>query len=116
MKTKLLKKLRKEAKENIYLSPSPTQDDMICIIFESIDEQFGLTQTFYDGKNDIFRSDTIVNYNSVIDALLALASARRYYILNLLHSKYRAYSKGQEKRNEMERLKREDYQKYLRQF
>lgn len=116
MKVKLLKKLRKEAKEKIYLSPSYSEDDKLCIIYKMPDASFGLTTTFYNNEMDIFCTDTIVNYNSVIEALPDLARARRYYILNVLHSDYRTYSKGQEKRNEMERLKQQDYQKYLKQF
>ena len=38
------------------------------------------------------------------------------YILEILHTEYRTYSKGRQKREEMERLKQQDYQKYLQQF
>lgn len=116
MKTKLLKQLRKEAKEEVYLSPSYLEDGKLCIINKIEDAPFGLTTTFYNNEMDIFCTDTIVDYNSVIEALPDLARARRCYILNVLHSYYRTYSKGQEKRNEMERLKRQDYQKYLQKF
>lgn len=116
MKVKLLKKLRKKAKEEIYLSPSYSEDGKLCIIHKIHDAPFGLVTTFYDHELDIFCDDTIFHYNSVIEALPDLARARRYYILNILHSDYRQYSKGQEKRNEIERLKQENYQKYLQQF
>lgn len=116
MKVKLLKRLRKEAKEEIYLSPSYSEEGKLCIIHEIPDAPFGSTILFYDNEMDIFCTDTIFNYNSVIEALPDLARARRYYILNVLHSDYRSCSKGQEKRNEIEKLKRENYQKYLQQF
>lgn len=116
MKVKLLKKLRKKAKEEIYLTHYYSEDGKISIILKKHDAPFGLTTYFYNKEIDMFCTDTIVTYNSVIEALPDLARARRYYILNVLHSDYRPYSKGQEKRNEIERLKQEDYQKYLQQF
>jgi hypothetical protein len=64
----------------------------------------------------MFCTNTIVAYKSVKDALPDLASARRKYILEILHTEYRTYSKGRQKREEMERLKHQDYQKYLQQF
>ena len=116
MKVKLLKKLRKEAKEKIYLSPSYSEDDKLCIIHKIHDAPFGLTTTFYNKEIDVFCYDTIINYKTIEEALPDLARARRYYILNVLHSDYRTYSKGEQKRREMERLKQENYQKYLKQF
>lgn len=116
MKTKLLKKLRKEAKENIYLSPSYSEDGKLCIIHKIHDAPFGLVTTFYNHELDIFCNDIIFHYNSVIEALPDLASARRKYILEILHSEYRTLSKGQQKRQEIERLKQENYQKYLQLF
>ena len=64
----------------------------------------------------MFCINTIVNYKSIEEALPDLAKARRKYILEILHTKYRTLSKGQQKREEIERLKHQDYQKYLQQF
>lgn len=116
MKIKLLKKLRKEAKENVYLTHYYSEEGMLCIIYKILDQPFGLTTTFYNKGMDMFCKDTIINYKTIEEALPDLQKARRCYILSVLHSEYRACSKGQEKRNKMERLKQEDYQKYLKQF
>ena len=118
MKTKLLKKLRKEAKEEVYLTQSlyRSEPGKITIIHKVIDEPFGLTIVFYDPVLDMFRQGEVARYNTVEEALPDLAKARRYYILNILHTEYRTFSKGYQKRKETERLKREDYQKYLQQF
>ena len=56
------------------------------------------------------------NYKSIKDALPDLQKARLKYILEILHTEYRTLSKGQQKREEIERLKQKDYQKYLQQF
>lgn len=111
MKVKLLKKLRKEAKENVYLSNSYTDNNMLVIV-----NKHDYYETFYNMQFDFFSAYTIFHYPSVEEALPYLQMARRRYILNILHSKYRRVSKGQEKREEMERLKRENYKEYLRQF
>ena len=116
MKTKLLKRLRKEAKENVYLTHYYSVDRKISIILKKHDAPFGLTTYFYNKNIDMFCTNTIVNYNTAIEALPDLASARRKYILEILHSEYRTLSKGQQKRQEIERLKQENYQKYLQQF
>jgi hypothetical protein len=118
MKTKILKKLRKEAKEEVYLtqslySPGPGK---ITIIHKIIDAPFGLTITFYDPVLDMFVQDEAALYNTVEEALPYLQKARRKYILEILHSEYRKFSKGKQKRQEIERLKQQDYQKYLQQF
>jgi hypothetical protein len=118
MKTKILKKLRKEAKEEIYLTQSlyRSEPDKITIIHEVIDAPFGLTIAFYDPVLDMFVQDEVAHYNTVEEALPDLAKARRHYILNVLHNEYRKFSKGKQKRQEIERLKQQDYQKYLQQF
>lgn len=118
MKTKLLKKLRKEAKEEVYLTQSLycSEPGKITIIHNVIDAPFGLTVTFYDPVVDMFVQDEVAQYNTVEEALPDLAEARRYYILNILHNEYRKLSKGKQKRQEAERLKQQDYQKYLQQF
>ena len=116
MKTKLLTRLRKEAKKYIYLSQYYSESCQITIVHEVIDASFGSTITFYDPVLDMFVQDEAAYYNTVEEALPDLAKARRYYILNVLHSEYRKLSKGKQKRQEAERLKQQDYQKYLQQF
>lgn len=111
MKVKLLKKLRKEAKENVYLSNSYTDNNMLVIV-----NKHDLYEKFYNMEFDDFSSYTIFHYSSIEEALPYLQMARRRYILNILHSKYRRVSKGEEKREKMERLKRKNYKEYLRQF
>lgn len=111
MKTKLLKKLRKQAKEKVYLSNSYTENNTLVIV-----NKHNYYETFYNMKLDFFAAYTIFHYPSIEEALPCLQMARRRYILDILHDKYRRVSKGQEKREEMERLKRENYKKYLRQF
>ena len=116
MKVKLLKKFRKQAKEEVYLTHYYSEDGKISIILKKHDAPFGLTAYFYNRELDMFCTNTIVAYKNVKDALPDLASARRKYILEILHTEYRTYSKGRQKREEMERLKQQDYQKYLQQF
>jgi hypothetical protein len=116
MKTKILARLRKEAKEEVYLSPSYTEDGKLCIIYKIHDAPFGLTATFYNPEFDIFEQDEVTHYNTVEEALPDLARARRYYILYILHTDYRTFSKGNQKRKEIERVKQENYRKYLQQF
>lgn len=111
MKVKLLKKLRKQAKEKIYLSNSYTENNTLVIV-----NKHNYYETFYNMEFDGFAAYTIFHYPSIEEALPYLQMARRRYILDILHSKYRRVSKGQEKREEMERLKRENYKEYLRQF
>ena len=110
MKIKILKKLRKEAKERIYLSQYYSGPGHITIVYKEITAPFGLTRSFYNPEFDIFEQ------NTVEEALPDLARARHYYILNILHTEYRTFSKGDQKRKESERLKQENYQKYLQQF
>ena len=118
MKNKLLKQLRKEAKKNVYLSQSLycSGPDKIIIIYKTIDAPFGLTTYFYNPVLDMFEQDEVAYYNTVEEALPDLAKARRYYILNVLHSEHRTFSKGDQKRKEIEILKQQEYQKYLQQF
>ena len=116
MKVKLLKKFRKQAKEEVYLTHYYSEDGKISIILKKHDAPFGLTTFFYNKDIDMFCTNTIVNYKSIEDALPDLKKARRKYILEILHTEYRTLSKGQQKREEIERLKQQDYQKYLQQF
>ena len=118
MKTKILKKLRKEAKEEVYLTQSlyRSEPGKITIIHKVIDTPFGLTTYFYDPDLDIFEQDVVVHYNTIGEALLDLKKARRNYILSILHTEHRTFSKGDQKRKEIERLKQQEYQKYLQQF
>lgn len=116
MKVKLLKKFRKKAKEEVYLTHYYSESGKISIILKKHDAPFGLTTYFYNKEMDMFCTNTIVNYKSVEDALPDLQIARRKYILEILHTEYRTLSKGQQKREEIERLKHQDYQKYLQQF
>ena len=118
MKTKLLKQLCENAKEDVYLSQSYyySGSGSITIAYSTIDTSFGLIIYFYDPALDMFVQDEVVHYNAVEEALPDLQKARRNYILNRLHSEYRELSKGKQKRQEIERLKRLDYQKYLQQF
>jgi hypothetical protein len=121
MKSKLLKKLRDESKENVYLSQSKyysesLESGQITIIYNTIDidvPSYGLTTYFYNPERDIFEQDPVVNYNTVEEALSDLQKARRRYILDVLHCDYRTFSKGDQKRKESERIKHQEYQKYF---
>lgn len=116
MKTKILKKLRKEAKERIYLSQYYSGPGHITIVYKEITAPFGLTRSFYNPEFDIFEQNTSVHYTTVEEALPDLARARRYYILNILHTEHRTFSKGDQKKKEAEILEQQNYQKYLQQF
>ena len=117
MKNKLLKQLRKEAKEFVHLTNRYSENGMISIIYKQIDDApFGLTTNFYNKELDMFCTDTIMSYKTIEEALPYLARARRCFILDVLHAEYRTLSKGQQKREEIERLKQQDYEKYLQQF
>jgi hypothetical protein len=116
MKVKLLKNIRKKAKEEVYLTHYYSENGKLSIILKKHDAPFGLTTYFYNKDIDMFCENTIVDYKSVEEALPDLQKARRKYILEILHTEYRTLSKGQQKRKEIERLKQEDYQKYLQQF
>ena len=116
MKNKLLKQLRKEAKEYVHLTHYYSENGMISIVYKQEEKSFNITTNFYNKEIDMFCTDTIIEYKTIEEALLDLQKARRCFILNVLHSDYRTYSKGQEKRNEIKRLKREDYEKYLHKF
>ena len=124
MKSKLLKKLREEAKENVYLSQSQyysesSETGQITIVYKPIDVDvpiFGLTTYFYNPDLDIFEQYMVVHYNTVEEALPDLRKARRRYILDTLHCDYRTFSKGDQKKQEIEIIKQQKYQKYLQQF
>jgi hypothetical protein len=116
MKVKLIKKLRKKAKEDVYLTHYYSENGKLSIILKEHDAPFGLTTYFYNKDIDMFCTYIIANYKSIEEALPDLQKARRKYILEILHTEYRTLSKGQQKREDIERLKQEDYQKYLQQF
>lgn len=106
MKSKLLKKLREEAKENVYLSQSQyysesSETGQITIVYKAIDVDvpaFGLIAYFYNPNLDIFEQDMVVHYNTVEEALPDLRKARCRYILDTLHCDYRTFSKGDQKK------------------
>lgn len=121
MKVKLIKRLRAEAKEEVYLSQAlyNSGPDQITIVYNTIDvdtPSYGLTTYFYNPERDVFEQDPVVNYNTVEEALPDLQKARRRYILDVLHCDYRTFSKGEQKRQEIKRIKHQEYQKYLQQF
>ena len=111
MKNKLLKQLRKKAKEEVYLTHYYSEDGKLSIILKRYDARY-----FYNKDIDMFCTNIIVDYNSIEEALPYLQKSRRKYILDILHSEYRTMSKGRQKREEAERLRQQDYQKYLQQF
>ena len=116
MKNKLLKQLRKEAKEYVHLTHYYSENGMISIVYKQEEAQFGLTTTFYNKDADMFCTDTIIRYKTIEEVLPDLTKARRRFILDVLHEEYRTLSKGQQKRKEIERLKQENYEKYLHKF
>lgn len=121
MKVKLIKRLRAEAKEEVYLSQAlyNSGPGQITIVYNTIDidvSSYGLTTYFYNPERDIFEQDPVVKYNTAEEALQDLQKARRRYILDVLHCDYRTFSRGDQKRQEIERIKHQEYQKYLQQF
>lgn len=126
MKSKLLKQLRKEAKENVYLKNyycnyCEDGNDIITIICvkEGINED-DIKKYFYNNELDVFEEVEAVidaiNYGSVEEALPYLKKARYRYIMDEFRMNYQTYSKGEQKKIEKERIKRQEYQKYLQQF
>lgn len=121
MKNKLLKQLRKEAKENVYLKNYYCEceygKDIITIICvkEGINED-DIIKYFYNSELDMFETENTVNYDSVEEALPYLKKARCRYIMDEFRMNYQTYSKGEQKKIEKERIKRQEYQKYLQQF
>lgn len=119
MKSKLLKQLRKEAKENVYLKKYYYENgkDIITIICvkEGVNED-DIIKYFYNSELDVFEKIKIVNYRSVEEALPHLKKARYRYIMDEFRINYQTYSKGEQKKIEKERIKRQEYQKYLQQF
>ena len=105
MKSKLLKELREEAKENVYLKNYYCEDgkDILTIICvkEGINEEDIITY-FYNRELGVFernvfeRVDT-VNYGSVEEALPYLKKARYRYIMDEFRINYQTYSKGEQK-------------------
>lgn len=118
MKSKLLKQLRAEAKENVYLKNYFCEDgnDIITIICVKEDIEGDIIKYFYNSKLDVFEKVDTVNYGSVEEALPYLKKARYRYIMDDFRMNYQTYSKGEQKKIEKERIKRQEYQKYLQQF
>jgi hypothetical protein len=119
MKSKLLKQLREEAKENVYLKNYYCEDgkDILTIICvkEGINED-DIIKYFYNSELDVFETVDTVNYGSVEEALPYLKKARYRYIMDEFRMNYQTYSKGEQKKIEKERIKQQEYQKYLQQF
>jgi hypothetical protein len=118
MKSKLLKQLREEAKENVYLKNYYCEDgnDIITIICVKEDIEDNIIKYFYNSKLDVFEKVDTVNYGSVEEALPYLKKARYRYIMDDFRMNYQTYSKGEQKKIEKERIKQQEYQKYLQQF
>lgn len=119
MKNKLLKQLRKEAKENVYLTNCYCEDSknvitIICLK-EGINEN-DIIKYFYNSELDVFDTVDTVNYGSVEEALPYLKKARYRYIMDEFRMNYQTYSKGEQKQRNLESLKLQEFQKYLRQF
>jgi hypothetical protein len=115
--------LRKEAKENVYLKNYYCEDgnDIITIICLKEDIEDNIIKYFYNSKLDVFEKvGTVkygaVNYGSVEEALPHLKKARYRYIMDEFRMNYQTYSKGEQKKIEKERIKHQEYQKYLQQF
>lgn len=119
MKSKLLKQLREEAKENVYLKNYYNEDgkDILTIICvkEGINED-DIIKYFYNSELDVFETVDTVNYCCVEEALPYLEKARYRYIMDEFRINYQTYSKGEQKKIKKERIKRQEYQKYLQQF
>lgn len=119
MKNKLLKQLRKEARENVHLTSYYCENGkyiltIICVK-EGINED-DIKIYFYDSKLDVFEAVNTVKYKSVEEALPHLKKARYRYIMDEFRINYQTYSKGEQKKIEKERIKQQEYQKYLQQF
>ena len=114
MKNKLLKQLRKEAKENVYLTSYSDSD--IYIIWDDNNPTFGSFRYYYTKSKDMFDTLTPIEFKSVEEALSYLPKARNHYIIEIFRRKYRTYSKREQKHINLESLKLQEFQKYLRQF
>ena len=118
MKSKLLKLLREEAKENVYLKKYYCENgkDILTIICvkEGLNED--IIKYFYNSELDVFERLDKINYGSVEEALPYLKKARYRYIMDEFRLNYQTYSKGEQKKIEKERIKQQEYQKYLQQF
>ena len=119
MKSKLLKQLREEAKENVYLKNYYCEDgkDALTIICvkEGLNED-DIKIYFYNSESDVFQTVDTVNYGSVEEALPYLKKARYRYIMDDFRINYQTYSKGEQKKIEKEIIKQQEYNKYLQQF
>ena len=116
MKNKLLKQLRKEAKKNVYLI-SYSGDSDFHIIWDRSTEPHGLLRYYYTkSMGGIFETMPTIDYKSIEEALPYLHKARNHYIIEIFRLKYRTYSKGEQKKRNLESLKLQEFQKYLQQF
>ena len=79
MKTRLLKRLRKEAKEFVKIIP---YSDGFGI--ENIKNNTNYTYSFYNPKEDVFSDKLGYHYPTIYLAKKALYDARRVYIMEKL--------------------------------
>jgi hypothetical protein len=96
-------------------------NDIITIICVKEDIEDNIIKYFYNSELDVFETvGTVkygaVNYGSVEEALPYLKKARYRYIMGEFRINYQTYSKGEQKKIEKERIKQQEYQKYLQQF
>lgn len=119
MKSKLLKQLRKEAKENVYLKNYYNEGGIVILTIICVKEGLNeddIIKYFYNSESDVFETVDTVNYYSVEEALPYLKKARYRYIMDEFRINYQTYSKGEQKKLEKERIEQQEYQKYLQQF
>lgn len=109
MKNKLLKQLRKEAKENVYLISYSENSDFHIIWDKDL-------RYYYKESMDIFDPLMPIGYKSIEEALPYLQKARNHYIIEIFRCEYQTYSKREQKQRNLESLKLQEFQKYLRQF
>jgi hypothetical protein len=107
MKTKLLKQLRDDAKQCVYLTNRYSSNNNITIVYE---DEYDKTYYFNPFSNWFFaffsEKDT---FKTVEEALPFLEKARRTFIEKVFREDYQKESKGAQKR----RLEQE---KFLSQF
>ena len=115
MKNKLLRQLRKEAKENVYLI-SYSENSDFHIIWDRNDKPLGFLRYYYKKSIDAFDTRISIGYESIEEALPYLQKARNCYIIEMFRLRYQTYSKGEQKKRNLESLKLQEFQKYLRKF
>lgn len=118
MKTKLLKKLRKFTKDNVYLEPNGDVD--VCII-RRLSEGNGLFKEYkysYYSYTGWFSSDfdeEYCSFDSLPIALKCLDDARWKFMYALVQSR-KLTSKRTKQKLKQQQKKREEREKYLRLF